>query len=92
MKLRSIIVRDNKKKVFHKILFLREETELLICENINIINRKYDGIFNINTLGEDLSTSYLENLGWKEDPSLYERLVIEYNHRDDKERLLTRWK
>jgi hypothetical protein len=92
MALRNIIVRDNKKKIFHKMLFLREETELLICENINTINRKYEGIFNINTLGEDLSTSYLEDQGWKEDPSLYERLVIEYNNREDKEKLLTRWK
>lgn len=36
----NIIVKDNKEKVFEVLLHLRNETELLICKNINQINRK----------------------------------------------------
>ncbi len=85
----NILLRDNQNKLFQKMLFLREETELLICENINTINRRGHQL-NINTIDIDTSLDDLERQGYKNDEGLYDRLIIEYNQKNTK--LLTRWK
>jgi len=75
------------------MLFLREDTELLICENVIAINKKdEDACININTIDIDFLTLDLENQGWKIDDGLYEKLIIEYNSRNDIESLLKRWR
>lgn len=92
MALLNILLRNNKDKICQKMLSLREETELLICENINTINGE-NTYLNINTIDFDFSTSDLERQGWKVDNGLYDKLIIEYNNNQtDKNKLLTFWK
>ncbi len=74
------------------MLSLREETELLICKNINSINHKNaNADLNINTIDFGFSVKDLENEGWTIDDGLYERLIIKYNNSPDVKELLTRW-
>lgn len=91
MSLINILLKDNKNKLFQKMLFLREETELLICENINTINKKVV-FLNIHSIDIDSPMTELEKNGWKEDNGLYDKLIIEYNNSAEREKLLTRWK
>jgi len=72
------------------MLSLSDETELLICDNINTIN-KTGHLLQINSIDFNFSTSEIEKYGWKVDNGLYDKLIIEYNNRVDKEKLLTRW-
>ena len=85
----NILLRDNKNKLFQKMLFLKDETELLICKNINKINTTGHQL-NISTI--DISSSFeeLEKQGYRNDDGLYDRLIIEYNQQNTD--LLTRWK
>lgn len=85
----NIILRDNKNKVFQKMLFLRAETEMLITENVIKLNRVGYQL-NINDIEINTPTDYLTKAGYKNDEALYDRLIIAYNqnHKD----LLTRWK
>lgn len=85
----NILLSDNKDKVFQKMLFLREETELLICKNINKINETGHRL-TINSIDIDTPVDSLEKQGYKNDESLYDRLIIEYNQQNKD--LLTRWK
>jgi hypothetical protein len=84
----DILLKDNLNKVLQEMRELREETELLIRENINKINLKKDYLdieaFDSETL------KYLINQGYEIDNSLYESLIIEYNNTNTE--LLTRWK
>lgn len=84
----SILLKDNKNNLMQEMLHLRNETELLICNNIIKINK--DGHqFNIETIA-DGTTDYWLKKGYKIDNSLYDSLIIRYNqtHTD----LLPRWK
>ena len=85
----NIILRDNKNKLFQKMLFLKEETELLICENINKINKSGHQL-NMNTIDIDTPLEDLEKQGYKNDETLYDILIIEYNQQNND--LLTKWK
>jgi hypothetical protein len=71
------------------MLFLREETELLICDNINKLNKTGHQL-NINTIDLNSSFEELERQGYRNDDALYDRLIIEYNQQNTD--LLTRWK
>ncbi|HWJ30284.1 MAG TPA: hypothetical protein VNS32_27360 [Flavisolibacter sp.] len=68
---------------------LNEETELLISENIIKINKE-GYLLNINSIEFNESTTELENEGWKNDNSLYDRLINEYDRKG--KGILTRWK
>jgi len=85
----NILLRDNKNKLFQKMLFLSEETELLICKNINTINKSGYQL-NINTIDIGTPLEELEKQGYKNDEALYDKLIIEYNQQNKD--LLTRWK
>lgn len=87
--LMHILLRDNKNKVFQKMQMLNEETELLISENIIKINKE-GYLLNINSIEFNESTTELENEGWKNDNSLYDRLINEYDRKG--KGILTRWK
>ncbi|HSZ85824.1 MAG TPA: hypothetical protein VK787_07320 [Puia sp.] len=70
------------------MLHLRDETELLICDNIIKINK--DGCqLNIETLTDGM-TEYWLNRGYRIDNSLYEKLIVDYNQSHDA--FLTKWK
>jgi hypothetical protein len=85
----SILLKDNKNSLMQEMLHLREDTELLICDNINTINKDGEHQLNIETLAEG-TTDYWLKRGYKTDNSLYDKLIIDYNqtHTD----LLTRWR
>ena len=85
----NILLRDNKSKLFQKMLFLSEETELLICKNINAINKSGHQL-NINTIDSGTPLEDLEKQGYKNDEALYDKVIIEYNQQNKD--LLTRWK
>lgn len=85
----SIILKDNKNKLFQEMMFLRDETELLICDNINTINRTEKQQLQIETHSDGID-EYWEQRGYKRDNVLYDNLIIEYNQRNDKQ--LTLWK
>ena len=85
----SIIVKDNKEKVFEVLMHLRDETELLICGNINQINRKTNRDLQIETYSEGIE-EYWTKRGYQRSQGLYDKLIIEYNQNN--EDLLTRWK
>lgn len=91
MPLLNILLRDNCNKICQKMLSLKEETELLICNNINAINKK-NGTANlkINTIDFNFSTNELVNEGWRFDDGLYDRLIIQYNQDPDTDKL-KRW-
>jgi hypothetical protein len=91
MGLLNILLKDNKNNICQKMLSLREETELLICENINTINKK-ELFLSIKTIDFGYSTLDLEHQGWKVDDGLYDKLIIEYNNSSEKEKLLKFWK
>ena len=55
-----IIIKDNKNKVFEILKNLREETELLICQNINTINGKMPPNIQIETYVDDIETYWIE--------------------------------
>ena len=89
----NIMLKDNKNKVCQKMLFLREDTELLICENINTINKSEPEWFvNIEYIDPDFSTKDMEERGWKINDALYDKLILEYNNKPNIEKLLTMWK
>lgn len=83
-----IIIKDNKNKVFEILKNLREETELLICQNINTINGTTPNI-QIETYVDDIETYWIEK-GYTIEQSLYDRLILDYNQKNTP--LLTRWK
>ncbi|EKT4500011.1 hypothetical protein SL054_002492 [Flavobacterium psychrophilum] len=83
-----IIIKDNKNKVFEILKNLREETELLICQNINTINGTTPNI-QIETYVDDIETYWIGK-GYTIDQSLYDRLILDYNQQNTP--LLTRWK
>ena len=83
-----IIIKDNKNKVFEILKNLREETELLICQNINTINGTTPNI-QIETYVDDIATYWIGK-GYTIDQSLYDRLILDYNQQNTP--LLTRWK
>lgn len=85
----SILLKDNKNKIFQEMMFLRNETELLICDNIIKINKEGTEQLQIETFTNGI-VEYWENRGYKRDNALYDKLIIEYNQRNDKQ--LTRWK
>lgn len=85
----SILLKDKKNKVFQEMMFLKNETELLICDNINQINKEATEQLQIETFADGI-VEYWENRGYKRDNALYDKLIIEYNQRNDKQ--LTRWK
>lgn len=87
----NILLQDNKNRLCQKMCFLRDETESLIYDNINTINRIELNLA-LSSIDINFSTSDLEKQGWKVDEGLYDKLIIEYNNRSDKEKLLTRWK
>lgn len=85
----SIIVKDNKEKVFEVLLHLRDDTELLICENINQINRIMNRQLQIETYADGIEEYWTER-GYQRSQGLYDKIVLEYNQAN--EDLLTRWK
>ena len=85
----NVLLTDNKNRLFQKMLFLKDETELLICENINKINQSGHQL-NINTIDTDTPLEDLEKQGYKNDEALYDKLIIKYNQQNND--LLTRWK
>lgn len=85
----SILLKDNKNKLFQEMMFLRDETELLICNNINIINRVGTERLQIEDFADGIA-EYWEKEGYKRDNDLYDKLIIDYNQQNDKP--LTRWK
>jgi hypothetical protein len=87
--MQNILLRDNKNKFFQKMLFLRNETEMPITENVIKINKTGHQL-NINDINIDTSTEELEKQGYKNDEALYDKLIIEYNQNNKD--LLTRWK
>ena len=85
----NILLKDFNNKLMQEMCHLREETELLICENINFLNKNgYD--LNIETLSGK-ETEYWRERGFSVDNSLYDKLILEYNQKENVE-LLTRWK
>lgn len=91
MGLINILLFDEKNKLCQKMLSLREDTELLICNNINTINGDKPYLM-IRTIDYDFSTFELENKGWKTDDGLYDKLIINYNNSKDRIKILTRWR
>ncbi|OAE90540.1 hypothetical protein FPG87_02735 [Flavobacterium psychrophilum] len=85
----SIILKDNKNKLFEVIRDLREETELLICNNIITINNNINQTLSIETFVEGIDKYWVEK-GYNSEPGLYDKLIIEYNQNNTP--LLTRWK
>jgi len=84
----SIILKDNKNKLLQQLTHLRDETELLICENIFKLN-KVGHQLSIESLEEGV-TEYWLKLGYIEDSGLYDKLIIDYNQTHDQ--LLAKWK
>lgn len=84
----SILLKDFQKKLMQEMLHLRDETELLICQNIRKIDKDGNQL-NIETLAEGV-TEYWIKRGFILDNSLYDRLIIEYNQNNAD--VLTRWK
>jgi hypothetical protein len=85
----NILLKDNRYKLMQEMLDLREETELLISGNINILNRNGADL-NIESF-TGTETKYWLEKGFEIDQGLYDRLIIEHNNQKDVE-LLTRWK
>lgn len=85
----SIILKDNTNKLFQEMMFLRDDTELLICENINTINRAGTPQFQIETHADGIA-EYWEKRGYKRDNGLYDKIIIDYNQQNEKP--LVRWK
>ena len=85
----DIVLKDNINKLFQEMRFLKEETELLISDNINTINRKGTREFQIEThyIGID---EYWKQQGYEIDNELYDKIILEYNQQN--EIPLTRWK
>lgn len=89
----NILLRDNHNKICQKMNSLREETELLISVNINIINKKNGNAnININTIDFGYSTKALVTAGWLVDDGLYDKLIIQYNQDPDTNIILERWR
>lgn len=83
----NIILKDAKAKVFQVMRDLREETEMLVYDNMEKLNGT--GMF---LLAQDFSKAAADDLvnsGYTEDAALYDRLIIEYNQTN--EPLLKRW-
>lgn len=85
----NIIIKDNQNNLYEVFGHLRDETELLICGNINEINRKMNRQIQIEDYVQGLD-DYWEKRGYKMEPGLYDKLVIEYNQQNEEH--LTRWK
>lgn len=85
----NILLQEHNNKLFQRMLTLREETELLICENINKLNTTGHQL-SISTIDINDSFEELEKKGYTHDNALYDRLIIEYNQQNKD--LLTRWK
>jgi hypothetical protein len=84
-----ILLKDNRNRLFQKMLYLRVDTEVLICSNINTINKSGHQL-NINTIDIETSVEYWEKQGYKNDEALYDKLIIEYNQQNND--LLTGWR
>jgi len=88
--MRNILLKDNKNGLFQEMMFLRDDTELLICENINKINRKDESKYlNIETISDGIS-EYWEKQGYKRDMGLYNRLILEHINKHNE--LLEMWR
>jgi len=85
----SIILKDNANKLFQEMMFLRDETEGLICDNIITINKTGTRQLQIETHVDGIA-EYWEQRGYKRDNALYDKLIIEYNQQNGKP--LVRWK
>ena len=90
MGLTNIILRDNRNKKYQKINQIREETELLIYNNINVLNKE-DPFLTISSIEFNQPTVDLDNSGWKEEDGLYDELIIEYNNNPNSSGLLKMW-
>jgi hypothetical protein len=86
----NIVLKDCKKRIYFPMLFLRPETEDLIMDNINTINRITGSLLQISNIEPDNDYSQWERQGWKLDQGLYEVAIIEYNQSHTP--LLIRWK
>lgn len=77
----SILLIDSINKLCQKMLFLRNETELLICNNVNTINRTDNkSQFSISTIESGYDLKHYLDKGYKVDDSLHDRLVLDYNN------------
>ena len=85
----SIILKDNKDKLFEVIRDLREETELLICNNIITINNNVNQTLSIETFVDGIDKYWVEK-GYNSVLGVYNKLIIEYSHNNTP--LLTRWR
>lgn len=84
----NILLKDLSNKLMQKMLHLREETELLITNNINTLNQNGASL-NIESF-TGIETEYWLKNGFVVDHGLYDNLIIEHNNQEDAE-LLTRW-
>lgn len=85
----SILVKDNQNKEFEVLMHLGDETELLICGNINHINRKMNRKLQVETYADGIEEYWIKR-GYTRNQGLYDKLIMEYNQAY--EDLLTRWK
>jgi hypothetical protein len=85
----SILLEDTTNKLYHKLDNLSEKRELHIISNINVLNKK-GAQYTVYLWEVGDSTIALENKGYKEDPGLYDRRIIEYNNSTTGD-LLTAW-
>ncbi|WP_417875824.1 hypothetical protein [Winogradskyella sediminis] len=91
MGLLNIVVKDHRKKYYSRMHDLREEVELLICENINKMNKIEEMYLqSIQSIDRTTEMTELDKDGWSEDRGLYDRLVFEYQEKTGE--LMQRWK
>ncbi len=84
----SILLQDHKNKLFQKMLHLSEETELLICQNVNTLNRSGHQL-NISTIDPGTPMNELEMRGYRAEEALYDKLILDYNQENSP--LLKMW-
>ena len=74
----NILLKDLKNKLIQGMLHLKEDTEIHITENINILNENGADL-QIESL-EKNEIEYWTKEGFEVDNSLYDRLIIEQIH------------
>jgi len=87
MAIYTLLLKDLRNKVFQKMIDINQSRNNHLTDNVNAMLLA-DMLIQIEQINFDDSIE-LEKRGWKDDSSLYDRLIMEYSSKTNK--FLVRW-
>lgn len=72
----NLVIINNEKKEFHPYIYVTENIEMFIMNNIIKINEKYNTYLQVQT---NVDMKYFEEKGYTLNQGLFDTLVLKYN-------------